>query len=270
MRRVLLVEGSDRRPPRAEALALSQLWGTICDSLKVPRFDLVAPISKGLIEHLEEGEGTLDEEIERLGLGQPGDALVVAWDVRPVWARLTTVVCRWRETVGLYEQLHQRQQLPASLCAHVKARWQDLSGRSTPSEKTSPEGRLSAGSLYAVCMDPMFEEIFCMEDVIWQALELTGQRVKDWPPSWNKRAKLDAKMLLDKAIHAARRHKPQPAVVRRIGLDYTTNQEAWAAHFVRSFADHSPDKFGKQPVIQRLRTLLASEPQPPKEAARRK
>lgn len=257
MRRILLVEGSDSRPPGAEATALSGLWGAICEAVAVPRFDRVEPIDKGLIERLTEGDAALDEEIVRLALCQPDDAIVVAWDARPPWLGATADVCRWRETVSLYRRLDERRRLPAPFHRHVQARRLDLEGRNSPHEKHSPPVRLAPGSLHAVCMEPMFEGLFCEEKVIRQALFLTGQEVKDWPKKWTRRSQLEAKSLLDQAIHAARRHNPRPAIVRQIGLDYTRNQESWAAHFIRYFATSWPDRFGEQAVVQRLRILLA-------------
>ncbi|HPH25931.1 MAG TPA: hypothetical protein PLA87_03705 [Pseudomonadota bacterium] len=258
MRRILLVEGSDSRPPGAEESVLSKLWGTICESLGVPRFDRVLPIHKGFIENLTEGYGALDEEIVRFGLSQPEDALVVVWDARPPWVGVTKKPCQWAETLGLYQHLDDRQRLPEVFRAHVRGRRDDLEGRSQPKSKQSPPVRLVPGSLYAVCIDPMFEDLFCDEDVVRKALGLANQNAgRDWPRKWQKHNQLEAKALLDKAITAARKHRPQPDIVRQIRLSYTTNQESWAAHFIRYFAQHAPDKFGEHPVVKRLRTLLA-------------
>lgn len=260
MRRILLVEGSDSRPPGREATKLRTLWDTICDSAQVPRFDHVEPIDKGHIARLSANveTETIEDQIVRRRLAQPGDAIVVVWDARPPWSGVTTTVCRWRETIGLYQELDGRNRLPDLFRPHITRRRQDFEQRKQPSDKNSPPIRLAPGELHAVCIDPMFETLFCEERVIKQALGLVGQNVKDWPSKWVKKQSREAKTLLDQAIHAARRHQPKAEIAGKIGLDYTRNQEEWAAHFVRTFSEHWPAQFREQPVVERLRTLLQS------------
>jgi hypothetical protein len=258
MPRILVVEGSDHKNPRDPASALQTLWDVLCDALVLPRFDRVVAISKRCIADLsdEKAAAALDEELVRLRLGGPDDALLLAWDCKPEWAAVTAQLCRYRETVALYEQLDQRQRLPADLRAHVAARRQDFAGRATAQDKTSPPVRLVAGALQALCMDPEFEDLFKDESMIRDALGLRGETVADWPKGWGKRFPREPKGLLDAAIDAAKRHRPRPEVVRRIGLDYTRNQGAWAAHFIRTFAESRPDAFRRHRICDRLCSLL--------------
>lgn len=258
MPRILVVEGSDHRPAPEAASGLQLLWNEICDLLALPRFDRVVAISKRHIADLsdEQAAAALDDELVRLRLGGPDDALLLAWDCKPEWAAITSKPCRYRETVALYEQLDQRQRLPVRLRTHVAARRQDFAGRATAKDKTSPPARLVAGSLQALCMDPEFEDLFKDESLIKEALGLRGETVDDWPKSWDKRFSREPKRLLDEAIAAAKRHRPSPDVVRRIGLDYTRKQEAWAVHFIRSFAESQPTAFRQHPLCLRLQTLM--------------
>lgn len=258
MPRILVVEGSDHRPAPDAASGLQTLWNEICDILALPRFDRVVAISKRCIADLSDEQATaaLDDELVRRGLGQPGDALLLVWDAKPQWAKITSKPCRYRETVALYEQLDRRKRLPQALQAQVAGRYQDFAGRAMAKDKTSPPARLVAGSLQALCMDPEFEDLFKDESVIKEALGLRGETVAGWPEKWDKRFSREPKGLLDAAIDAAKRHPSKPGVVRRVGLDYTRKQEAWAAHFIRSFAESRPAAFRGHPICARLCSLL--------------
>jgi len=262
MRRILVVEGSDHMSPRQAKSNLKVLWDEFCDCLALPRFDQVVPISKRCIADLSDrdAQAALDDELLRLNLGQPDHALLLAWDSKPPWASVLSgnKACRYRETVALYQALDERARVPAALRPQIAARRKDFESRQTASHKISPSTRLVAGSLLALCMDPQFESLFEEEDIVKAALGLSGQAVADWPPNWKKRFPADPKRLLDQAILAAGRHPQRPEIVQKIGLDYTRKQEAWAAHFIRSFAQHRPDAFRRHRICQRLLSLLGT------------
>jgi hypothetical protein len=175
----------------------------------------------------------LDAVLERLRRVHCIDCFVIAWDLVPPWDK-QKAVCRWTETLGLYEGLSRSDVLDQRFRDFAGNRFREMRQRYRPSARTMVP-RLVPGGVVAVCMEPLFESVFMDERAMKRSLGIVGRRTKGWPSGWEQE-NVRASEVIDDAVDAARHTVPLPPVFRRIRQGYETLKTEWGIHFVQSRA----------------------------------
>jgi hypothetical protein len=260
---VLFVEGSLQPATRGRE-PLSEIWqDLIAQRLGLLSFARIQPISKKNLLAMDRGTTRsgvgvvpLDELIRRELDGDGIDVAVVAWDVIPAW-NPEAACCRREEVLELYRLVAESTCLPSPWPDQARARFDQL--KLPAEQRPVPTGALlRSGEVFAVCMENVFESVFDPhEDKIRDALEVSGQRVPDWP-RWQQGLDRPDEKLLQRAILAVRSLHPRPAICRRIAGDMRTNKHAWGAHFLRTILANARSRatLREHPIIKRLETLL--------------
>jgi hypothetical protein len=258
MRIGLVVEGSHVFHSRTRVDLLEQLWSQeIPRAVHCLRPAKVFGISKGSIAAMRLNRTALrrttsiaeplDHILERLRRVHRIDCFVVAWDLVPPWDKQAPL-CRWNETLGLYEGLSLSNALDRPFRDFAAARFREMSGRRSPNRRHATP-RLEAGSVMAVCMEPLFEAVFMDEHAMRRSLGVTGRRTRGWPSGWDHE-NVRASEIVEAAVDAARNLTPMPPVFRKIRQGYETLKTEWGIHFVQSRAfDKS---LANHPVGKRL------------------
>ena len=175
----------------------------------------------------------LDAVLERIRLTHQIDCFIVAWDLVPPWDK-SARMCRWDETLTLFEGLSLSDKLDSPFRDFAAARFHEMSHRIRPSARSKVPKPVDGGVL-AVCVDPLFESIFMDERAMKQALGVGGKRITGWPIGWD-RDNVDASEVIGTAVDAAREAVPSAKVFRRIHQGYETLKTEWGIHFIQSGA----------------------------------
>lgn len=270
LRVALFVEGSYGIPNRGLTGPCEALWcETIAPGLGLPPPDDVIPISKAQIAGLSANDPGLDrrkrpaisgakEPLDKLmvrWLGRrPFDVAVVAWDLVPEFNHLAAT-CRWQETLELYRLLGLSTSLSEPWRGRAEERHLELCTRPTSGARTRLPV-LASGSIVALCMEPMFEDLLADPQALRRALGLEGLRCPDWPTRWDPR-RVDKELVGD-AIGAAQRAGARLPV--RGG--FQENKDAWAAYlFGAMLADpEARARILGHALVRRLRELLRPSP----------
>ncbi len=264
LRVVLFVEGSRGVTGRDGTDPFEQLWtNTLTDVLDLRRVARVVPISKkNLITPAQAPPRPtssmalpLDELLKReIARGQC-DAAVVAWDLQPRWDRHAPA-CRVAETLDLYRMLATSAVLPPAWRLAAADRLRAVDERTPGAAARTPT--LARGVTLAVCMEPDFEALLCDDGLVREALGLRGRRVDAWPTDWTLPAPTRGDELLQRAVLAAQRARPQPASVRRVRGDMRTAKHEWAAYILRHAraTPHALARLRAHPIARRLRVCL--------------
>jgi hypothetical protein len=256
------VEGSDGLP-RKEFLL--RIWRELLPgSLSLLKLDRVVPISKKHLLALDPRNPPMSGSSEPLDAlmvreleKRSYDVALVAWDLIPAWNKAASV-CRWEETLDLYRYLAQSRHLKDPWKKSARERYRELSARETPGARTRLPS-LTAGLVLGLCMEPVFETLLVQDEMlIRKALGVTGKNVPGWP-IWDPiRSRRPDTELLQKAIVAAHRLRPAPAIFRKIHGDMRTAKDEWG-HYLLSQLLEDPagrEMLLRQPVIRRMRELL--------------
>jgi len=193
----------------------------------------------------------LDAVLERLRKEHSIECFVVSWDLIPPWDK-EAKVCRWNETIGLYEGLSLSRTLDSRFREFATIRFNEMRQRARPSSRQSAPQLLSGG-VFAVCAEPLFESVFMNEREMKRSLGISGKRIRGWPSGWD-RANVRASEVIGAAVDAAREAAPSSPVFRRIRQGYETLKTEWGIHFVGSGAfDQS---LRRHPLGQRLAEVV--------------
>jgi hypothetical protein len=195
----------------------------------------------------------LDAVLERLRKEHSIECFVVTWDLVPPWDK-EAKVCRWNETLGLYEGLSLSRTLDRRFREFAANRFREMRRRVRPSSRaTVPQ--LVNGGVFPVCVDPLFESVFMNERDMKRSLGVSGRRMRGWPSGWDG-ANVRASEVIGTAVDAARDAAPRNPVFRRIRQGYETLKTEWGIHFVESGAfDQS---LRQHPLGQRLAEVAIS------------
>lgn len=157
----------------------------------------------------------LDELMARTSKSTPFDAAIIAWDLYPMWAGRGTSMCRWIETVALFEALSLSRVLDTSWVTMALNKYNDLLARPTPSHRAGPP-KVAHHGIYALCMDSEFESLLVAdEQSVRRALGIDNLHIKDWP-KWKQKGRPDPVELLNRALDAVKAHTPRPASFPKI------------------------------------------------------
>jgi hypothetical protein len=244
LRVALFVEGSTAPPSPRGRQALERIWNDdLGATLGLRRFEPIVPISKPHLTSMDprrppiSGAGErLDQLMVRTLRSKPFDVAVVAWDLVPAWNPHGDF-CRWTETVDLYRFLAESDTLPDLWKDQARRRHEELSRRSTPSERGTPP-RIELGMVLPLCMEPMFEGMLVLsEAALRRALGVQGARIPDWPKrGWgNPQERHPDDRVLAPAIRALGRMRPRPPVLQIVRGDMTTNKDGWGEFLLRKF-----------------------------------
>lgn len=238
---------------------MAAIWNMhLVKALGLGSFCAVYPISKKHLVAMDPespamsgaSEG-LDEYMVRMLQRAPFDAAVVAWDLQPAW-NSTAELCRWQETLDLYRLIADREALSHPWRSRARLRWQELSGRRSPSARRRPPA-VERHEILALCMDPVFEALLCIDEAaVRRALGLEGQRVRAWPAGWKKPTARPDQELLAAAVIAARAEKT--AAARAVRGGWETSKNEWGEYLLRSLlADRRcADKVREHAICARL------------------
>ncbi|MDJ0762006.1 MAG: hypothetical protein QNJ97_03375 [Myxococcota bacterium] len=267
LRVALFVEGSESPPTPRQLDPLIRIWNEdLVEALKIEPFDLIVPISKKHLIAMDPdkpkmsgaSEG-LDQRMMRQMTKTPFDAAVVAWDLVPAW-NPSGSFCRWRETLDLYNLLSHSKVLPDLWRECAKLRLKDLSQRSNPGAKTNTT-RLEKGTILAVCMEPMFENLLVQDEQgVKRALGVVNRQIPGWPTKgWgDPQERHPDSAILKPALKAIRRLRPKPAVLKQVRGDFITNKTGWGEYLLRKFLQDpniEPKVVGHQ-ICVRLSEIL--------------
>lgn len=267
LRLALFVEGSTPPPAVRGADPRERIWNEhLCRALGLPRFTLIQPINKKHLVAMDPSnppmsgasEG-LDALIGRTLKSQPFDAAVVAWDLHPQW-NANADYCRWDETVRLYRLLAESQSpsFPEAWKLQARQRFEDLSQRPRPGMRSGPP-RLGLGTVFALCMEPMFESLLTRdESAARRALGLAGRRIPGWPTGWGPAAeRRPDENILKPAILALGRMRPKPEVLRQVRGDLRTNKDGWGELLLRRLLEdpEARSQVLSHPLARRLSEL---------------
>jgi hypothetical protein len=244
MRLGLVVEGSHLYHKRTQADLLEQLW-----SKEIPRvIGCVTPtkvfgITKGSLAAMRlkkvkfrrttATREPLDAILERERLAHNIDCFVVVWDLVPPWDKQAQL-CRWNETLGLYEGLSLSETLDERFRSFAAARFTEMSQRAQPGARTHAP-KLVRGAVLGVCVDPLFESVFMDERAMKKALGISGKRARGWPPGWDD-GNATASEIIGAAVDAGRDIMPPGPIFRKIRQGYETLKTECGIHFVQSGA----------------------------------
>lgn len=209
MRVALLVEGSDEHGERQAAAWLERTWKEcLGPSVGGPALVLVEPISKADVVAMNTavrpvGAEAVDLKLKRLGAGTAFDAAIVAWDLHPKWDD-EPKLCRWRETLRLYEGLSASSVLPYAWQQHAAQRLTELRSRPQASARSGP-AQIEPNATLALCMEPEFESLLVSDErALKRALGVIGS-VEGWPRRWRGKVnRHPGHDLVGPAIRAAR------------------------------------------------------------------
>jgi hypothetical protein len=244
---------------------LEAIWNDdLGRALELPRFDLVVPISRTHLIAMDprnppmSGAGErFDQLIQRILRQTPFDIAVVAWDLVPAW-NPEEEFCRWLETLDLYRFLAESDCLPDLWRESARRRFQELSRRSAPGDRTRLPP-LEPGMVLPVCMEPVFEGILIQDErAVRRALDLEGETVRGWPRhGWGdpRQRRPDLKVLAPavQSLRSLRSKRP-----RFIHGDMKTHKSEWDEFLLRRLlADHRARPLVlAHPIAQRLSELL--------------
>jgi hypothetical protein len=203
----------------------------------------------------------LDAVLERLRITHNIDCFVVTWDLIPLWDKQAKM-CRWTETLALYEGLSLSDKLDPRFRDFAANRFKEMRQRARPSAR-SVVPQLVSGGVFAVCVDPLFESVFMDERAMKHSLGISGKRTKGWPSGWD-RGNVSASEVIGAAVDAAREAAPSNKVFRKIRQGYETLKTEWGIHFIESRA--FDDSLKQHPLGKRLAEIGG----PPKKVRVRK
>lgn len=242
MRVGFVVEGSHVYNSRTKVDLLQRLW-----RVELPRAigcgtpDHVFGMSKGSVSAMRLQKmplkpttsiaEPLDEILERHRLTHGIDCFVIVWDLLPPWDKAAPL-CRWNETLSLYEGLSLSSHLDATFRKYAADRFQEMSQRKRPNFRPRVPKAIQ-GSVLAVCVEPLFESVFMDELAMRKCLGVRGIRTQGWPSGWS-RGNARASRVVAEAIDAARDAAPTKPVFRRIRQGYETLKTEWAIHLFQS------------------------------------
>lgn len=268
LRLALFAEGSESPPAQRGRETLERLWnGDLGSALNLPRFDLVVPISKTHLIAMDprnppmSGAGErLDQLIDRILRRTPFEVAVVAWDLVPAW-NPEAELCRWHETVDLYRFLAESDCLSDVWRSNARRRLHELSRRPVPGNREQLPS-LEPGAVLPVCMEPVFEGMLVQnERDVRRALNLTGERIRDWPQrGWgDPQERRPDQTILAPAIRALRALRPKRPVARAVPGDMKTHKAEWGELLLRRLlADpRARPLVLAHPIARRLSDLLA-------------
>lgn len=198
----------------------------------------------------------LDSYLARMHRRAPFGVAVIAWDLEPAWNR-DAGACRWQETKDLYRFLAESPELDdGEWRARAKARWQALEKRPEPSARSSPP-ELAHNEILALCMDPIFEALLCVDEAgVRRALGLAGRKVRGWPAGWRKPGvRRPDEDLLQPAVAAARRERTEAA--RAVRGAWETSKNEWGEFLLRALLDdpRCAHRLLEHPICKRLAEL---------------
>jgi len=75
------------------------------------------------------------------------------------------------------------------------------------------------GLVVAVCLDPEFEALFLVPELLKGALGGGRNRIKGWPTNWDARPK----DVVGAAVSAMLEHRPKPAELRAMRRQYDSD-----------------------------------------------
>jgi hypothetical protein len=260
----LFVEGSRESLKPTDPLEL--LWRRdIVAALGLRELDRVIGISKGNLVAMDLAvkglrlktssiQVPLDHIMRQEHDRDPYDVAVVAWDLQPPWNGNITA-CRWNELKSLYRGLASSTRLGAEWVGAAKARLAELESRSTPTRRLVTPIPKKYETL-AVWMRPDFEGLIAIELGIREALGIRGLSVRDWPNDWHELGPRRMDDVLDRAIEAARRHRPKPKIFRALGLPFRSAKHAWASLLIQRGGASMMAHMTEHTTGLRLRELL--------------
>ena len=237
-----MVEGSLVCNPRTHADLLNQLW-----RVEIPRAigcvkpDYVFGISKASVAAMKLRQmpfqrttsiaEPLDALLERRRRQYNVDCFVVVWDLLPPWDK-DIRVCRWNETLALYEGLSLSSELASSFREFAARRFDEMRKRS-PHHRRDKQTVVESSSVIAVCMEPLFEVGFMDERAMKQCLGIVGRHARGWPGNW-RRDNRNADHVVEDAIHVVRQEFPHLELFRKLRQDYDQGKTEWGIHFANS------------------------------------
>lgn len=266
MKIALFVEGS---APVGSKDQCARLWNeTLLPALGRTPVDVVVPIGKDAITNMLGLPGSssapgLDARIcdarRTHSLDPTRDALIVAWDLEPVDKGQPR--CAWGEKLGVYQGIADS---PLSLlkgttwAASAAAAAAQLSKqRGVP-----PTGRshrsIVAGSVLAVCMEPMFEALFTHDGrAVRRALDLKHDP-PGWPTGWGPHERDPSRKLMGPAIAAIHRLRPAHPVRKIIRETWRNAKDEWGEYILRKLlADETQrEAILEHAISRRLKSIL--------------
>jgi hypothetical protein len=265
MKLALFVEGAEGNTVRRGPL-LDAMWNRLAKEVGAQEFATVVPISKKHLAAMDpknppiSGAGeALDQLMARWLQRAPFDAAVVAWDLVPA-LNPEEGLCRWQETLNLYQWLGASVSLTEPWCRAAKRRHSALLSRAIPSQRMQPH-RVAPHEVVAVCMDPMFEALLLQKEQ--DVLRAFGIRVRPtgWPTQgWTSAVRRPDDDVLVPMIDALRSgpHRQWPRVAKTIRAD-ARNKDPWLEYLLRHLLD-DPDARAlvlEHPICRRLTECLA-------------
>jgi hypothetical protein len=260
---VLFVEGTWGQ-------SLDQLWREHLRALlKLPAFERIVGFSKHNLVAMSNANMQLANKTSTVSLGldeiiscelkkKPFDCAVVAWDLVPAWdSGSDASACRWEDTLLLYGGLSRSKSLPEPWRESAEQRIKDLLSRKSPSQRRSIP-RPESHAVLSVCMEPEFEGVLLHEAGVKAALGLKGKSVPGWPKTWNQMVNPRPSDTLAKAIEAARKLKPKPAVFRKMHLPMRMAKHEWGSFFLNSAKGEFLSYVLSYSSSRRLMELLAA------------
>jgi len=266
LRVALFVEGSITLPARGSA-PLETIWREcLGKALSLHRFEPIVPINKKHLIAMDPrkpkmsgGGEALDQLMVRTMNREPFDAAIVAWDLHPAWDP-EGAFCRWTETVDLYRFLAESATLPEVWRVQAAKRYADLRGRSSPGER-SRRPRLEPGMVLPVCMEPMFEGLLVQDAAAVRRVLGLRQTPKTWPSrGWGDASERQPDLhVLAPAIESLLRHRPKPAVLRKIHGDMSDHKNEWGELLLRELLADQRAKalILSHPIAVRLKEIAA-------------
>ncbi len=260
----LFVEGStDASECSRRADPLVSIWNDLlCESVGVPKFEFIYPMSKKHLVAMDPRNPTMsggaepfDEYLARMLKDDKFEAAVVAWDLVPSW-NPNDEYCRYQETLDLYQFLGQSKSESLEEIWKTQAQQRHAELKAMSKEQRLSPPRLRSGMVLALCMEPMFEVLMTFDEkAVRRALGLK-QTPDGWPnKDWgNHKLKTPDRTLLQPAIGSLRRVRPKPACVRQVGGDFVTNKNGWGEYLLRKLLsdDKSQPQVLSTPFVERL------------------
>lgn len=248
-----------------ERETFTELWQVYLESLGALLPRVVVPIQKTHLIAMDPdcpkmsgASEPLDHLMARVIEEHQVDAAVIAWDLTPPWDpdAEEEQYCRWNETCKLYGCLAESSVLTPDWRTSCQVRADELAGRAQPSHRDAPF-TLQPFAVVPICMEPEFEDLLAQDEgQILRALGLARRPPKRWPKRWGASGQ-NPKMLLQKAVVAARLTRPKPVMVKRIHGDMRTAKHEWGLHFLRSLLEHGNDLISDHRLSARIVEALS-------------
>lgn len=239
----VFAEGSEAAWSSRGRSALHEIWSNaLVKTLGLHDVTRVIPIDKKCIVAMTPGVPKMSgagERFDQLMFRQlkkeSFDAAVVAWDLLPPWDPKADV-CRWKETVALYEGIERSDCLPDEWIEAARARKVELSSRTSPSDRNHP-AQLAQYAILPLCMEPVFESLLLEDEgLVREALGVRGMNVPGWP-SWKQsdtsRCDLD---VLGPALVAISALRPRLPVTLKIRPSIRTHKTDWGLFLVEQLS----------------------------------